>query len=282
MTARGLLIRLKEYQPEASSAERNIIKFVRANPFDAANMSIRDLAEATFTSPSTVVRLCRKLGCSGYKVFQRGLVYETAAMNDEAGDALDDIVEEDATEQIIRKVVLSNIRSIEATARMQSAPVLEECARQVLTARVVNVFGIGQSQLVAHDLETKLMRIGIECHAYEDWHNQLLSAKNMRAGDLAIAISYSGLTEETTTCAKTARERGAKVVAITRRGTGSPLEHESDWVLQTAASEPLLRSAAMASRMSQLAIIDVLYAVCVTSDYERCSSIIKSNAIKKG
>ena len=76
----GLLLRLKEQKPYASPSERNIIQFVQADPQRVLSMSIRELAEQTYTSPSTVVRFCRKLGCDGYKGFQRELVYEFAAM----------------------------------------------------------------------------------------------------------------------------------------------------------------------------------------------------------
>lgn len=151
----------------------------------------------------------------------------------------------------------------------------------MLSARTINLFGIGQSQLVCRDFEAKLMRINKQCHAYGDWHNQLLSAKNMSERDLAVAISYSGMTRETVECARAARETGACVIAMTRAQLDSPLARQADYVLNVSASEPLLRSGAMASRMSQLVVIDMLYAACVTEDFERCSAIIKHNIISK-
>lgn len=74
METNGLLLRLKERKPFASSAERNVIEYVQGNPRAVLSMTIRELADETFTSPSTIVRLCRKLGCDGYKQFQREIV----------------------------------------------------------------------------------------------------------------------------------------------------------------------------------------------------------------
>lgn len=103
----------------------------------------------------------------------------------------------------------------------------------------------------------------------------------MSERDLAVAISYSGMTRETVECARAARETGACVIAMTRAQLDSPLARQADYVLNVSASEPLLRSGAMASRMSQLVVIDMLYAACVTEDFERCSAIIKHNIISK-
>ena len=52
-------------------------------------------------------------------------------------------------------------------------------------------------------------------------------------------------------------------------------------LLGVAASEPLVRSGAMASRMAQLMVVDALYAAYVASDYERATYVIKQNYIEK-
>lgn len=281
MNAQGLLVRLRAHRQYASSAERNIIDLIQKDPHGAVTLSIRALAAATYTSPSTVVRFCRKLGCSGYKEFQRELVYELASVDERSDLALEDIERDDVTERVVRKVAASNVRSIEATERLVDAACLDVCAAALHSARVVDLFGIGASLLVAHDFDLKLTRVGKECHVYDDWHSQLLCAKNMHADDIAVVISYSGLTAEMLECARVARGRGARVIAITRLGDDTPLAREADWALGVAASEPLLRSGAMASRMSQLTVVDMLYAVYVTKDYEHCTGLIRSNFIEK-
>ena len=81
---------------------------------------------------------------------------------------------DDSVERIVGKVMKSNVRTIEATARTLDYTVLERCAARLKRARAVNLFGIGASRLVAHDLAQKLMRVDKECHLYDDWHDQLL------------------------------------------------------------------------------------------------------------
>ena len=42
--------------------EKSIAAYLMKNGFDVKNMSIQSLARATFSSPSTITRFCRKLG----------------------------------------------------------------------------------------------------------------------------------------------------------------------------------------------------------------------------
>ena len=232
--ANGLLLRLRERELSASPAERNVIAYVSAHPHEVVGLSVRGLADATFSSPSSILRFCKRLGFAGYKEFQRELIAEHALLGDRKDVALEDISMDDSVERIVWKVMKSNVRTIEATARTLDYTVLERCAAYLKQARMVNLFGIGASRLVAHDLAQKLMRVDKECHLYDDWHDQLLCAKNMHEGDIGIA-----------------------------------------------ASEPLVRSGAMASRMAQLMVVDALYAAYVASDYERATHAIKQNYIEK-
>ena len=214
--ANGLLLRLRERELSASPAERNVIAYVSAHPHEVVGLSVRGLADATFSSPSSILRFCKRLGFAGYKEFQRELIAELALLGDKKDVALEDISMDDSVERIVGKVMKSNVRTIEATARTLDYTVLERCAAYLKRARAVNLFGIGASRLVAHDLAQKLMRVDKECHLYDDWHDQLLCAKNMHEGDMAIAFSYSGLTQEVLDCTAEAQRHNCPVVAVTK------------------------------------------------------------------
>ena len=254
--ANGLLLRLRERELSASPAERNVIAYVSAHPHEVVGLSVRGLADVTFSSPSSILRFCKRLGFAGYKEFQRELIAELALLGDKKDVALEDISMDDSVERIVGKVMKSNVRAIEATARTLDYTVLERCAARLKRARAVNLFGIGASRLVAHDLAQKLMRVDKECHLYDDWHDQLLCAKNMHEGDMAIAFSYSGLTQEVLDCTAEAQRHNCPVVAVTKVDGSSKLATMADAVLGVAASEPLVRSGAMASRMAQLMVVD--------------------------
>ncbi len=176
--ANGLLLRLRERELSASPAERNVIAYVSAHPHEVVGLSVRGLADATFSSPSSILRFCKRLGFAGYKEFQRELIAELALLGDKKDVALEDISMDDSVERIVGKVMKSNVRTIEATARTLDYTVLERCAAYLKRARAVNLYGIGASRLVAHDLAQKLMRVDKECHLYDDWQVDFRSQPN--------------------------------------------------------------------------------------------------------
>lgn len=280
MPIKGLLLGIRELRHSTSPAIRDVAETIERDPRKTVNLSVRELAAASRTSASSVIRLCRKLGCEGYREFQRELMYELASMDGINDVALEDIVPEDDVDSVLEKVLRSDVRSMEATARLVDPGVLAECARAIANCRTVNLYGVGASLLAARDMQTKLERVDKVCRIQDDWHGQLLSARNLHADDVAVVFSYSGLTEEMLTVARYARDHGATVIAITR-AIGSELADEADLVLGVASSEPLIRSGAMGSRMSQLLIVDALYATYVIQDYERCSRIMLRNFSEK-
>jgi DNA-binding MurR/RpiR family transcriptional regulator len=281
MEVKGVSLRLGEYRKTATDAEKNVIDFALKHPDEAIGKSIHELAAMTYTSASSIVRLCRKLGCGGYRQFQQGLVYEQALSRKTRRTVLDGITTDDTTTDIIRKVTQKNVASLEATEQLLNKDSVDACVKLLKRCRVVNLFGIGASLLVARDFQLKLLRVDKPCNLSGDWHTQLLYAKNMRPSDLAVAISYSGLTKEVVTCAKTAKENGATVIAITRNSPGTDLVRYADRTLSVAATELITRSGAMSSRISQLNVVDVLYASYVSDNYEQCMNIFEKNRISK-
>lgn len=85
-----------------------------------------------------------------------------------------------------------------------------------------------------------------------------MAASLMRECDVAIAVSYSGETPDVVYAFRTAREAGAKCIAITNY-SGSQITEYAQITLLTSAPIPVFRSGAMASRIAQLSVIDTLF-----------------------
>lgn len=276
-----LLLMLKEQRQYATPSEKGIIDVILDDPQKVVGMSIRELADQAYTSPSTIVRFCRSLGCDGYRDFQRALVYEIAVSQQSQEIALQDVSPEDSVQDVIDKVVERDVLSIQATVGLLDPDVLSTCADLLGTCRNIDLFGLGASLLCAQDLFLKLVRSDLQCSLFEDWHSQLVCAKNAHPDDLAIIFSYSGLTKEMVEIAQCVKERGTTIIAITRVGADSPVARSADFLLPVAATEFIERGAAMASRMSQLAVVDALYATYVVKNYESSSELFARNWIEK-
>ena len=130
------------------------------------------------------------------------------------------------------------------------------------------MYGVGASGLVAQDLAQKLLRIGLIAHAHSDPHLAVTNAVQLRAGDVAIAITHSGSTGDVIEPLRVAFERGATTVAITGRPDGAVAQYADHILTTSTARESELRPAAMSSRTSQLLVVDCLFVGVAQRTYD--------------
>lgn len=267
MDMKSALLRLRESRDSLSETERAVADYLLTHTDQAMEMSIHQLAEHSFSSPSTIVRMCRRIGFDGFKEFRRCVTYELAVRKQSKEEEQKEIQREDSLEDIIEKITYKNIMSLEDTKNLMDGETLGKCVELISQCRAVLLFGIGASLCAARDAYLKFLRLNKPCIVNDDWHSQYLQAKNASADDLGIVISYSGETVEMVACMKAMKENGTPIIAITRC-VDSPVSRLADYKLYTAANESVFRSGAMSSRISQLNIIDILYTAFANSEYD--------------
>ena len=277
---KSVLIRLREVVQQSRGNEREIIKFILNNPQDVTHMTIHELARVTYTSPSSVVRFCKKNGFSGYKDFNKSLLIEISTNSSSRSEDIDEITKFDSIEEIIEKVTLKNIISLQDTGDIIDAQAINQAITHMHSARNICLFGIGSSYNVGRDFQQKLIRLDRHITMSEDWHIQWLTARNMIKGDVGIVISYSGKTDEMIHCCKSMRDNGVTIICLTKYGT-NPINEYADVKLYVAANESTFRSGAMSSRISQLNIIDILYTGYANRHYEQSLEMIARTHIRK-
>lgn len=262
------LLQLRESSERFSNTERGVAERILSDPQMVVDLSVHELAQRTFSSPSTIVRMCNHTGFSGYKEFRRAVTYELAQREQTRRSEQKNIQRSDSLQQIIDKITYANILSLEETRDLIDVEVLRESAGVLRRARVIYLFGLGASLCAAKDAYLKFLRLNKLCVINEDWHSQLVQSLNASAADAALVFSYSGVTSEVIECMKNLRKSGTPIIAITRC-VQTPVYELADYRLYTAANESLFRSGAMSSRMSQLNVVDILFTVLANADYEQ-------------
>ena len=76
----GLLAKLKK-QEDFNDKEKSISNFILDINEKIADMSSRDVGTYTYTSSSSIVRFCQKLGCKGYSDFKVKFLSEMKIFN---------------------------------------------------------------------------------------------------------------------------------------------------------------------------------------------------------
>ena len=138
---KNALLRLREACSSLSAAEQQIARYITENPEEATLLTVRELAARTFTSPSSVVRVCRSVGFEGYKELRRALVGELAALGDKGRHAEQELTPEDDVRDIVSKVTQKNIQSLSDSQKLLSAETVEACALLLDRCRSVILFG---------------------------------------------------------------------------------------------------------------------------------------------
>lgn len=249
-----VLARLEALAPNLRDAERKITQYVLAQPNDVVHLSITELADRTATSEATVIRCARRLGYPGYAALKIALALDLHASTPPAAGAPS---ADDDLATLKYKVIESSIQSLRDTARLLDDAALAQAVDALVNARRIEVYGVGSSAAVAHDVYALWMQIGLPVVLVIDPHLQVMSAVQLGPGDVAMAISVSGSTRDTIEALQTAREAGATCLCLTRH-VRSPITRAAHITLLAAARPATVGGHELVGRLAQFAVVDVL------------------------
>ncbi|MDY3196571.1 MAG: MurR/RpiR family transcriptional regulator [Paracholeplasma sp.] len=263
----SVMLNMLKYKEDLSMAEKVVLDYLIEHKEDLKDFGIEKIAEAAYTSPASVVRMCKKLGYKGFKDFKIDFILANAKVEIPEGSEYSDVI---LTKKFNtgKTAIENNIRVLEDTLKLYNEEVVEEAAQVIMNSRKILIFGKGSSYIVCKDLEMKLRRINKFAIAQGESHEQLIDASFINQRDVIIFISNSGKTKEIISAALLAKENKAKIIAITKLGT-SILADLADICIYTSSLESEFRSAAMTSRISQLAVVDALFSHCAYVDIDR-------------
>jgi DNA-binding MurR/RpiR family transcriptional regulator len=277
-TRRAVMItaRIRSELPRMSGSLRKVGERVLADPAAATHGSAAELGRRTGTSQATVTRFCRALGLESYQQLLIELAQEQgrAEAEEAPGAALGpQIGPDDDLDTVIGVVAEADLRALRHTAELLDREALEQAAQALAKARRIDVYGVGGSGIVAHEMQARLFGIGCAAHAWTEVHTAETSAALLTPSDAVVAVSHSGATREVLEPLLLAAERGATTVAVTG-DLRSPVAQAADVRLTSFSGETSFRRGNFGTRHSVLLIVDCLYARVAQLTYERATASI--------
>lgn len=265
-----ILDTLGAMQNSLTRVTQRIAHYILQSPLRVTQLSIAELSRETQAGEATVIRFCRTLGYKGFQDFKMDLAIELATSDAEASSPLLDaeIAASDDAHTIGRKLqnTINNVLSETLNLLdMQQVSLVVDALRN---SQSVYIFGVGSSGITAEDMKHKLMRIGLRVDAVTNNHFMYMQATLLKAGDVAIAISHSGDSNETVHALKLAKQAGATTVALTHN-LGSPLSETADFSLINGNRQGTLQGDSMGTKTAQLFVIDLLYTLLVQAAPEQ-------------
>ncbi|TQK74140.1 RpiR family transcriptional regulator [Brevibacillus sp. AG162] len=272
----GGLVSLQAILDQLKPSERKVADYILAHPEDVVKLSVQKLAEYSGVSEATIIRLARSLNMKGYQELKLRVAGDLTKQT--AIGSYQEIMMEGSVESIMQAVSWNNIQSIQDTLSVLSNEEVKKAVDVLSVARKIDVYGVGASAVIADDIRQKFSRINLWCEAYSDFHAQLTSAVTLTEKDVVIGISYSGQTEDIIQSLTEAKQQGATIITLTKFGP-SPVAELANIRLFTSSVEKSIRSGAMASRIAQLNVIDILFITMISRMQEQVIPLLEKSRL---
>ena len=248
--------KIEVYAPSFTKTEKVVAQYLLDNTELALKMSIHELAEETNASAASITRFCHKLGYDNFKKMRADL----APAADEL--AVDDFSRVMAwindSEALVKNYLMGMNDVCRQALQLNSMKDIREIAQVIHNADTVYMFGIGASSIIARNLQEKLVKLRKRCIFHPDSNFAVQIANSAAENDVAVAISYSGLTEDVLRAARNARKNGCPIVVMARQGN-SPLRKMADYILSIPNVEQVTRITSLFPRYAQLMLVDILF-----------------------
>ncbi|MDR3139527.1 MAG: MurR/RpiR family transcriptional regulator [Treponema sp.] len=259
------LFAIREFFPRFPAAEKKVAEYILGESKNVLHYNITELARRSGVSQAAIVRFCRRIGAEGFADFKLRLSHDVFRTSDER--FLPDLELESDMDpvQVVKGIIGGIGRSVARLETLIDISLINRAVDLIRSARINHIFGIGASGLVAQDLVQKLIRIGIPCACIQDADLQITAACNLQKGDVAFVVSYSGETPAMITVSQWARKKGAPVITLTMENENT-LRASADVALLVPSVERVYRSGATLSRLTQLAVVDMVYSLLISKD----------------
>ena len=237
---------------------RNLAGWIIGNRDRFADMSLAEVAVAANVSETTVFRLARKIGFSGFREMRVALAEIRGIAK---GQALLDASESDRADHPHTALILNTARAhkcvLDMTVKLLDPDALEAAIHHLSECRVAHLIGFGSSEAPISDLYQRLLRFGLLANKYHDPHFLASITANPPTGSLFLAVSYSGQSRDVVDALESASNRSLVSILITSNPSSVACRHASI-VLRSAARGAVPGSESAAPLVSQFAIIEMI------------------------
>ena len=274
-----LLIQIQLMLPSLPRSEAIIAEAMLENPEAIEYMTLAQLSKDSGASEAAIIRFSRRLGFDGYTAMKHGFIES----RQKSAELLENPVtrEKENMRSIMEKTFRDNVLVMRETIA-QAGDEFDQAVDALENAGAIHFFGTGDGYACARLAYMKFKRLGIVCSCEEDAMLQLITAGNMTAQDVAIAVSYEGRSRNVIRALKIAKQNGSKTISITRM-RNSPLMEYTDICLRTAVRDLTAGRDKVTRRVSDQFILEVLYLGYINRMGEHVNELLmRSQAVLDG
>lgn len=250
-----------------SEREQEVIRYLLMNPSE--NLTIRQLAERTYTSNATIVRMCQKLGYDGYRQFKVEFIkeMESRKYRIETVDYSQPFRDSESVQDIICNMATLYKESTDLFLQKLDGKTVTQISKVILEARRIYIYAIGDSMITARAFANKLLKLDIYPILVYEFNEGNVLSYNVTNKDCAIFLSYSLGYSHFKKCFKLLKKKQVPIITITAN-EGDIITRLSDYKLIVPRKEADFKIATFYSQFAFSFLCDILYAAIYSRDYQ--------------
>lgn len=256
-----------------TESEKQIVSFIESNPRIVINLSLEELSEKCYVSQASIIRLCKKLGTKGFAEFKIRLASEINAFLHHDHDIHVDVpLNPDTSEKEIAEIFFNlTSQSLQTAFHHLDYNALRRAALMLSRADMIHIYGRGESLILAEDFHYKLTRIGkpSTLEALNGFPEAKCLLSNRKVNQAALVISHYCNSRQVHYIVDELVSGKIPFVLVTAVEKAWPYENFAAATLRIPCSESRFKMGSFASRTGMLFLLDCLYGLIFSLDYEQ-------------
>lgn len=268
-----------KYAKNLTENETRISDYIQSNLTLVSEMPIQKLAAATYTSHSAIVRFAKKLDYDGYKSMRHAIT--TAAQQQKTQlndvDANFPFKPTDSAMDIAKNMSDLTINAVKRTLLQLDEQALSTAATQIIKAKRLFLFAIGDSQIRARSLQSKLIKINKFAVIADEYSDESWTAANLTEDDLAIFISYTGDGIQRLKIIEFLGEHNVPTLLFTGNPESKLITYATQTILTTQDELNVMKVSTFASQIAFEYLLNTLFAIVYSRSYQQNLLTLKDN-----
>ncbi|MDQ0223063.1 MurR/RpiR family transcriptional regulator [Streptococcus moroccensis] len=253
-----------------SPSEQSIVSFLLKNPNVIKDLTTAQIADQTFTSKSTLVRVAQKLSFQGWNDFKQAFLAEVDYLDKTVSyvNANYPFGRYDGLTRIAHKMAKLKQEVITETLELLDSAMLEKVTKLLDCAKTIHLFAISNNALLTKEFALQMGRIGKDVRVHDLIGETVFNAYFADKDSCAIIVSYSGENRTLNTIANLLKEKDIPIILLTSLGENN-LTILTDNILRLSTREKLYsKISSFATDESIIFLLDTLYACLFSLDYD--------------
>ncbi|WP_164848065.1 MurR/RpiR family transcriptional regulator [Lacticaseibacillus hulanensis] len=248
--------------------DSTIANVILADPHQVTGLTVQELASKANCSHSAVVRLCKKLGYTGYRDFTLTLLREISAATESDADVNFPFGAHDTLRDAAEKLATLGQASIAAAQQHLDMPILVRAVQTLIHAHRIFLYGHGDSSLAVQSFANKLNKIDIYPVLADLLGESNWNSTNATEADCALLVSYRGQSHSHLQVMRYLKQRHVPTILITGRPQSSMAKLATACLEVPGDEYDFMKMGTIASQSAIDYLLTVLFAGIYSHNYD--------------